>query len=137
MDEEQQEKKKNKINYYIVAGVIGVIVVIFAVIMLNQNKGPNYDGFARCLAASGAKMYGAWWCPHCKAQEEAFGKSWEIFKTEGGYVECSTQDRQQTQPCIDAGIPGYPTWKFPGQNKTVSGQQPFELLAQYSGCSLN
>ena len=37
---------------------------------LGERTQHKYDAFARCLSDRGVKMYGAWWCPHCKEQKE-------------------------------------------------------------------
>jgi glutaredoxin len=60
------------------------------------------------LAKSGAKMYGAFWCPHCKQQKLYFGASAGRLP----YVECSPdgQNSPQSKECAAAGIQSYPTW---------------------------
>jgi len=35
----------------------------------------TYDTLAQCIADSGAKFYGAFWCPHCQNQKQAFGSA--------------------------------------------------------------
>jgi hypothetical protein len=114
----------------ILAGVF-IIVVIAAFLILSNQPG-KYDSFARCLDEKGAKMYGAYWCTHCKDQKEMFGNSWKYAP----YVECSSEDGQSMlQVCTDAGIKGYPTWKFAdGTNK--SGLLSFDELSQKTGCPL-
>ena len=93
----------------------------------------DYDEFAKCITESGAKMYGAFWCSHCKDQKESFGSSWEKIN----YVECSLPDGQsQTQICIQEGITGYPTWEV-GDGNRLSGRLSFEKLSEMSGCELN
>ena len=92
----------------------------------------NLDDFAKALTASGAKMYGAFWCGHCQNQKEAFGESWQYIN----YIECSNEDNSQTDVCKTAGITGYPTWEF-GDGTRYSGELTFEELSQRSGVSLN
>lgn len=84
---------------------------------------------AEHLSKVGAKMYGAFWCPHCHDQKELFGK--EAFK-QITYVECDPQG-QNPQPdvCQAAKIQGYPTWEIDG--KFYSGTQTLEQLADLSG----
>ena len=60
------------------------------------------DSLAQCLTEKGVKMYGASWCPHCKAQKEMFGTSFAKVD----YVECTTEQVK----CNIAGVKGYPTW---------------------------
>ena len=77
-------------------------------------------------------MYGAFWCPHCKAQKELFGDSWQFVT----YVECSLPNEQgQTEFCRQMGIEGYPTWEFPDGSRQ-SGEVPFSQLSERSGCPL-
>ena len=113
------------------------LVIMFIVVLITlsgcSNKGEEYGPFAKCLTESGAKMYGAFWCSHCKDQKESFGSSWEKIN----YVECSLPDGQsQTQICIQEGITGYPTWEF-GDGNRLSGRLSFEKLSEMSGCELN
>jgi hypothetical protein len=127
-----KKQKSNLIFYFI--GAIAIIAVGF-LLWQNNNKQPGqYDKLAVCLTNAGAKMYGAWWCPHCNNQKEAFGNSWKAFADAGGYIECSTPDRQQTQICKDAGITGYPTWRFTDGSE-LSGEVDFYTLAQKANCT--
>jgi len=92
----------------------------------------KYDALATCLKTNGAVFYGAFWCPHCNNQKEAFGTS----KTLLPYVECATPDgKDQTQVCKDKQITGYPTWEF-ADGSRLSGEIPMETLAQKTGCVL-
>jgi hypothetical protein len=127
---------------YIVAGVVVVVIIIGAFFAFHKsNKGgavlgspasANLDAFAQCIANSGAKFYGAFWCPHCKDQKADFGSSVQYLP----YVECSTPDGlSQTQACKDKNIQGYPTWIF-ADGSQVSGEQTLETLAQKTGCVL-
>lgn len=65
--------------------------------------------FAQCIADSGAKFYGAYWCPHCNDQKTLFGKAAKYLP----YIECSNSDKSQKEICSSAGINAYPTWIFP------------------------
>ena len=87
--------------------------------------------FARCLARNRVTMYGASWCPKCRAQLDAFGSSAEFLN----YVECSRNGtRAQTDECKQAGIEAYPTWEFRDRSR-IRGKQSFRSLAEKSGCS--
>lgn len=90
------------------------------------------DGFATCIKDSGALFYGAFWCPHCQNQKAMFGSSAKLLP----YIECSTPDgNSQIQSCTDAGVTGYPTWKFPdGTVKT--GEVSLADLATLTNCPL-
>lgn len=87
------------------------------------------DDFAQCLSDSGAKFYGAFWCPHCQQQKTLFKESKKL-----PYIECSTPDGEgQTFVCTKEGITGYPTWKFTDGTE-LTGEQEFAVLAEKTGC---
>lgn len=91
----------------------------------------EFDGFAQCLADSGAKFYGAFWCPHCQEQKEMFKKSTKL-----PYIECSTPDGEnQIQMCTDEEIKSYPTWKF-ADGSVGAGVLQFAELSEKTGCAL-
>ncbi len=93
--------------------------------------GPLAD-FATCIKGSGAIFYGAFWCPHCQEQKALFKDAAESLP----YVECSTPDGQSQLPvCTEAGVTGYPTWKFADESK-LSGVQSFATLAEKTSCPL-
>lgn len=127
--------------------VIGAIILIGIGAAMFANKGVNFNGavsgdsttlepkaaFAQCLADKGAKFYGAFWCPHCQAQKKLFGSK---ATKKLPYIECSTPDgKGQTQACKDAGITGYPTWKF-ADGTSQTGEMTFAQLAEKSGCAI-
>jgi glutaredoxin len=111
---------------------IGVALLILIVLFSSIGSSGEYDEFATCLTESGAKMYGAYWCPHCSDQKKAFGASWKNVD----YIECSLPNGAgQTSECSSAGITSYPTWEFSDGNR-VSGNLAFEQLASITGCTL-
>ncbi len=126
---------KSKQSSYYLYGAAVLVVVGLVVFAANSSVGQGtpspYDAFAQCLTDSGATMYGAWWCSHCENQKELFGSSFDNVN----YIECSTAARTMNQTCSDAGIEGYPTWRF-SDGSQLSGEQSLETLAQKSGCSL-
>ncbi len=68
---------------------------------------------AKHLTATGAKKYGAFWCPHCYEQKQLFGQ--EAF-AEIEYIECDPQGKNpQRETCIAAGIQSFPTWEIDGK----------------------
>ncbi|WP_019508423.1 vitamin K epoxide reductase family protein [Pleurocapsa sp. PCC 7319] len=68
---------------------------------------------AKHLTATGAKKYGAFWCPHCYEQKQLFGK--DAF-SEINYIECDNQGKNpQRDVCMAAGIQSFPTWEIDGQ----------------------
>ncbi len=120
-------------NRYIWILLIIVIVVGYLYFVPSVEIEPGkYDDFAQCVADSGAKMYGAYWCVHCNQQKESLGDS--FYKID--YVECSLPNNGgQTEECKDAGIESYPTWEF-GDGIRMSGFVPLEKLAERTGCEL-
>lgn len=73
---------------------------------------------ASYLKESGARMFGAYWCPHCQNQKETFGKeAW----TKIPYVECSTKGYGYDATKVwKKGIDGFPTWVFPITTTTAT-----------------
>jgi len=98
---------KKSTRYIILFGVIAILIALFVWYKTEHGK---YDNLANCLTKEGVKFYGAFWCPHCHAQKQEFGKSATLLP----YIECSNPDGQsQDQTCNDANITTYPTWQFP------------------------
>lgn len=123
----------SKIKYLLMglAVLVAIAVPVGAAVKYNTTPG-KYDELAQCLKEKGAVFYGAFWCPHCQNQKNAFGKSFKHVP----YQECSTPDgKGQLQVCTDAGIESYPTWIFADGSKVV-GQQSFTTLAQKTSCQL-
>ena len=123
--------KRTKMAMYALV-VVAVASLGFFFYHRNQHK---HDGLARCLKERGAKMYGAYWCPHCIEQKEAFGSSLERL---GPYVECGVQGdlHGQAQVCKDEGIKHYPTWQFPPTGERVERVLTLEELSERTGCSV-
>ncbi len=109
---------------------LAVIAVVVGFLVVQAKKPGRYDDFAQCISDSGAKFYGAWWCPHCQAQKALFGKSAQLLP----YEECQTRSRENTPVCIEKEITSYPTWIFTDGTR-VSGEQTFEQLAGYTSCT--
>lgn len=86
---------------------------------------------ARHLDEIGAKMYGAYWCPHCHDQKQLFGQQ---AAQEIPYVECAPDGQNpQVEVCQaeSENVTGYPTWEINGQ--FYPGTQTLEQLADASG----
>ncbi|MBM3232175.1 hypothetical protein FJZ21_02235 [Candidatus Pacearchaeota archaeon] len=112
-------------------GTIALFIIIIYFVATSSGSG-KYDGLAQCISDSGAKMYGAYWCPHCQEQKKLFGSSWDSVT----YVECaSSKSNQQTSDCNAAGIKSYPTWIF-GDGKQISGVLSLEQLSTFTSCDL-
>ena len=110
------------VTLIIIGSFIGFLVV-------QANRPGKYDAFAQCVADSGAKFYGAWWCPHCHDQKLLFGRSEKLLP----YVECQTKSRDQLAVCEEAGIKNFPTWIYADGTRVV-GVESFEELATKTGC---
>ena len=130
-------------NVKIFVGVIAILILgVIATVILRAGPSSTVatpgqlDGFAQCLTDKGLIFYGAFWCPHCKAEKALFGTSARLLP----YVECSLPDAQhQTQTCIDAKIMSYPTWRLKdGTDIPTEGYSGVSLatLATKSGCAL-
>jgi len=90
---------------------------------------PEQIALATHLQTIKARMYGAYWCPHCHTQQELFGK--EAF-TAITYIECDPRGKDaQPDLCKAANIKAYPTWEIRG--KYYTGRQSLEKLALLSG----
>jgi hypothetical protein len=90
---------------------------------------PDQIALATHLQTIKARMYGAYWCPHCHTQQELFGK--EAF-TMITYIECDPRGKDaQPDLCKAANIKAYPTWEIRG--KYYTGRQSLEKLAILSG----
>lgn len=129
-------RKKTR-NLYI---VVAVVLAIGAALMLSGNENFKtqvletsiYDSFAQCVNDSGAKFYGAFWCPACNAQKNMFGSAQSNLP----YVECSVPNgQQQNITCRRAEIESYPTWEFADGSRQV-GILEFEQLAEITNCPL-
>lgn len=112
---------------FLIILVLAAAIVILFLIFRPKKPSANLDEFARCLAEKGITMYGAYWCPHCQNEKEAFGDSFRFVP----YVECTEEPKK----CADVGINGYPTWIFPDGRK-LEGEQGLEKLSQESGCEI-
>jgi len=130
---EEQKRSIRRIKYAI--WIIGMICVILGVFVYIQSLPPPahmYDVLAQCIASSGAKFYGAFWCPHCEEQKTKFGTGAQYLP----YVECSPPDAKgRTHVCIDNGITQYPTWVISSSTKLIGVQTP-QTLASSTGCTI-
>lgn len=96
---------------------------------VTTSSGESEIALAKHLSQTGAKFYGAFWCPHCQKQKLTFGKEAMQFVP---YIECSPPNRNgQTAACQVAKIEGYPTWEINGQRST--GEKSLSELADLTG----
>ena len=84
---------------------------------------------AEHLAATGAIMYSAYWCPHCHEQKQLLGKE---ATSKLRIVECA-QDGQNSEQtlCKQRKIDAFPTWEIGG--RLDSGVKSLKQLAELSG----
>lgn len=118
--------RKKKINLIV---IISGIILLGLIFYFNSNGGSgqtdDVEGLAKCLSDSGAKLYGAYWCPHCQEQKDMFGEAAEYLP----YVECT----EEAEACASAGIQGYPSWIL-ADGTVLLGGQSLETLAEATGC---
>jgi len=111
-----------------------LVVAAFALVIYLglRKRGNRLDAFAKCLATKQAKMYGAYWCPHCADQKEMFESSFQYVP----YVECGVSgSRDEAQVCKDAGIKHFPTWQF-ADGERQEGTLTLQALGTKTGCTL-
>ncbi len=115
------------------AGLAGALTVLVLVagyaISTPKAAAQDYaEGLAKHLSATGAKFYGAFWCPHCADQKALFGKAASLLP----YVECDRRSPiGQPTLCVDRQIRAFPTWEIAGQR--IEGVLSLADLAQLSG----
>ena len=98
---------------------------------VQTTSGSSEIGLAQHLKSIDAKKYGAWWCPHCHAQQTLFGK--EAFDYVP-YVECDEEGvNPQPRTCQSVGVNSYPTWEINGE--LYPGVKSLDVLADLSGYS--
>ena len=115
----------------IIALAVGIVLLRNASNSTTETTLTPYDTFAQCISDSGAKFYGAYWCPHCQSQKKLFNNSKKL-----PYVECSTPNGQaQVQECIDKKITSYPTWIF-ADGSIGDGEQSLAQLSEKTSCPL-
>jgi len=121
-------------NKNTIIGILVAVAVIGGLVWLvkTPDKPGRLDAFATCIKDSGAKYFGAFWCPNCKNQEALFGRSAKLLPR----TECSTPDGKSQLPvCQEAEIKGYPTWDFTDGTR-VTGVQSLETLSEKTSCPL-
>ncbi len=96
---------------------------------ITTTSGTAEIALAKHLNDVGAKMYGAYWCPHCHDQKQLFGKEAKQYMP---YVECAP-DGANSQTDLYRSVPeitGFPTWEVKGE--FLPGTQSLETLATAS-----
>ena len=77
---------------------------------------PYLESLATHLRESGARFYGAYWCPACQEQKALFTASVDRLP----YVECTPGGRSgpRALDCVTHNIQEYPTWIIDGRRYT-------------------
>jgi hypothetical protein len=135
-ERQQQRQKQEQPNpgqsRYIAIAMVIVVAFAAAYYFLWHRHNSRLDAFAKCLTAKQAKMYGAFWCPHCEEQKDKFGSSFQYAP----YVECGIKGSKGIEPvCTQAGIKRFPTWIF-ADGTRVEGEHELNFLGEQTGCSL-
>jgi hypothetical protein len=132
---QQERAQPDQPNSWIKKAAIFVLIVVAAggmYLFVHHKQSSRLNAFAQCLSTKGAKMYGAYWCPHCADQKEMFGSSFAYAP----YVECGVKgSHAPAQVCTDADVKHYPTWVF-ADGSRVEGAHSLEFLGQETGCPL-
>jgi hypothetical protein len=129
----KQDQPKTGLGRKIVIAVVIAAAFAGAAYLGLRKRTSRYDAFAQCTKVSGARMYGAYWCPHCAEQEEMFGSAFQYVN----FVECGVKGdvHAQSEACKLAQVKHYPTWEFADRSR-VEGKQSFLFLSEKTGCSL-
>jgi hypothetical protein len=131
-EREGSEEANPRTLRYIMIAIVIVAAFAAAYHFFRHRQTSRLDAFAKCLTAKQAKMYGAYWCPHCEDQKEKFGSSFQYAP----YVECGIKgEKGIAAVCTDAGIKRFPTWIF-ADGTRVEGAHELEFLGEATGCSL-
>ncbi len=123
-------QKTRIISYFVAVAVIIAGLVYWS--YYEANKPSIYGEFAQCIADSGAKFYGAFWCTHCQSQKKMFGSAAKLLP----YIECSAPDAKSLFPiCTEKKIESFPTWDF-ADGSRQTGEMQLSALAEKTGCVL-
>ncbi|TWT31439.1 peptidylprolyl isomerase [Blastopirellula retiformator] len=86
---------------------------------------------AKAITATGAKFYGAVWCPHCTEQKQIFGEGGEYLP----FVEVTNPDRTLNDLGSSLGITSLPTWIF-ADGRREEGTLTLAEVVQFSGVTV-
>ena len=123
-------------NKLVTLSVIFSLLFVFSACKVNYASLNEADQrgvqIARCLADSGAQLYGSYTCGHCLKQKKAFGSAGESFLP---YTECHPQGpNSEAQLCIEKKIEVFPTWILK-DGVRLAGYQALETLQVKTGCT--
>jgi hypothetical protein len=140
MSEERRRRQQERVqqghpNLWMRRVAIGLLILVAGAglyLFAHRKQTSRLNAFAQCLSAKGAKMYGAYWCPHCADQKEMFGSSFQYAP----YIECGVKgSHAPAQLCAEANVKHYPTWVF-ADGTRVEGAHSLDFLSQETGCPL-
>jgi uncharacterized membrane protein len=114
--------------------VLGVLVALatvgasFAAFSIGGPGTPYQEALARHLRDTGARFYGAHWCPACREQKRLFGNAADELP----YVECDPNGPgARPELCAQANVRSFPTWTIRGNRR--EGVTSLDTLATLSG----
>ena len=122
-----------KARHSLAAAALVAVATLAGPAMAEVNVRTDLDlgELAQCVSDSGAKFYGAHWCPVCLRQNKAFGE----HSGDLPYVECYDGSRSEgmNETCRQAGIRSFPTWVLEDGRVASRLLSPAELAAA-TGC---
>ena len=92
---------------------------------------PYLEALATHLQDSGARFYGAYWCPACQKQKALFTASADRLP----YVECTPggRDGPRAVACLTQNIQEFPTWIIDGRRYTgVVGAEQLGRVSSFN-----
>ena len=116
-------------------GATGVLIVVLHMHysgLFDPGAGPEdrqLKALAVHLETTGARFYGAFWCPRCQEQKAVF----EASAARLPYVECTPSGRTglRALACVNNTIERFPTWVI-GERRIEGVLEP-KVLASLSG----
>ncbi len=87
--------------------------------------------FAKALKDSGARFFGAIWCPFCNEQKALFGDGADYLP----FVEVTNPDRSLNSVGQQENIQAFPTWEFQNGSR-VTGVKTLQELSNLSGIAI-
>ena len=112
------------------AGLVAAATVglSFAAFNAAGPASPYQEALARHLSDTGARFYGAYWCPACREQKRLFGNAASALP----YVECDAAGAgARPDLCTQANVRTFPTWTIGGNRR--EGVTSLDTLATLSG----
>jgi len=92
---------------------------------------PDLVAFAKALAASGAKLYGADWNAVSTEQKKLFGEGMNYLP----FIETTNPDRTLNATGTAENITTFPTWKF-ANSQVATGLQTLAQISTISGVAI-